>query len=638
MAWDTGLSGKTLDIARYNGPSLCIFAGPGTGKTFSLMRRIARLLEEGADPGEILLVTFTRLAARDLIKKVNELGIVGAERINATTLHSLAFSILIRTNVMSATQRIPRSILKHEQLPLIHDLKKQGLGTITTLRKDVRAFESAWARLQDDEPGWPTNGHDRAVNNHLLSWLKFHKAILIGELVPLTLRYLRNNPVNEYLSKFEHVIVDEYQDLNKAEQELVKILGRSSNITIAGDDDQSIYSFKFAHPEGVIEFSSDVPNTHTEILETCRRCPKKVIILASNLIHNNSIRHEKALLPLDSNPDGEVMILQWRGIRKEANGIARLVKYYTEDVGIPLGQVLILVQRKELAKYIEEELASLHMSYSSYYSDSSLEDPALRSKYALLCLLADSNDLVALRNWLAVDSSTLNVTEYSKLMAYCQREGRSPKEALEGLVNQTITIAGTEKIKNSYNLLNTEIARLSGLSAEDVVNDLFPEGEEILSSLRKLALSIIASGITTEELAKSVREQLIQPEIEEERLDISIMSLHKAKGLEAELVIIANCVEGLLPYIDNYVGSVEQQKQLEESRRLFYVGMTRTKRYLILSNCTYMKKGDAMAMRVGYSGSGSNVALQTSRFISEDLGPEKPDVELGEDKLAELEI
>jgi len=638
MIWSDRLSGQVIDIGRYGGHSLRIFAGPGTGKTFSLMRRIARLLEEGIEPEKILLVTFTRLATMDLVRKVNELGVEGADRIYAKTLHSFAFSILMRSQVMQSTQRIPRSVLKHEQLPLLHDLKKQRLGNITQLRKDVRAFESAWARLQADEPGWPTDDHDRAVHTALLSWLRFHKAILIGELVPLALKYLQNNPASEYLTKFEHVIVDEYQDLNKAEQELVKILGRNGSITIAGDDDQSIYGFKFAHPEGVIEFSRDITDTHTEILEVCRRCSKRIVRLSSHLIGRNENRYEKELRALESNPEGEVMILQWPGIRREANGIARLVKYYTEDIGIPLGQVLVLVQRKELARKVEEELSNLQIASTSYYSDSLLEDPAIREKYALLCLLANSDDSVALRNWLAGDSSSLNVGEYRRLWEYCTQNDCTLREALEGVLDNSITLSGVGRIRERFRLLRDEISRLSSLSVQEVVDSLFPEGEEILSSMRQLSLTVVESGLTQEELAAAIREQLIQPEIEEERLDVSLMSLHKAKGLEAQLVIIANCVEGLIPYVDNSLLPSEQQRQIEESRRLFYVGMTRAKRHLILSNCLHMRRGEAMAMRVGYSGTGNLVSLQTSRFIADDLGPDRPEIELGETKLEGLEI
>ncbi|GAG35827.1 unnamed protein product, partial [marine sediment metagenome] len=154
--------------------------------------------------------------------------------------------------------------------------------------KRLRAFESAWAILQSDEPGWTQDPVDSDFQDELLSWLQFHKAMLIGELVPEALLYLRNNPACEERSAFDHVIVDEYQDLNKAEQVLVDLLAKDRNLVVAGDDDQSVYSFKFAHPEGIIEFPQNHPGTYTEPLAESVRCPTKVIEVANCLISHNS--------------------------------------------------------------------------------------------------------------------------------------------------------------------------------------------------------------------------------------------------------------------------------------------------------------------------------------------------------------
>jgi len=248
------------------------------------MKRVSRLIEEEDNLQSILLVTFTRMAARDLLRKVSEMGIPEDIDVEATTLHSLSFSILNKEQVIEATSRTPRPLLRFEMNPLLHDLKYQGLGGIRDLRKNIRAYESAWARLQREEPGWAQSDDDKQLEEALLSWLKFHKAMLIGELIPITLDYLRNNPASPHYKKYEHVIVDEFQDLNKAEQVLIGyLIENPNNICIAGDDDQSIYAFKYANPEGIREFNTVYPNTHDEVLTECRRCPKKIIKVASEL-------------------------------------------------------------------------------------------------------------------------------------------------------------------------------------------------------------------------------------------------------------------------------------------------------------------------------------------------------------------
>jgi DNA helicase-2/ATP-dependent DNA helicase PcrA len=280
--WDDDLEGAPLRIAALDHTPIRVMAGPGTGKTFALMRRVARLLQQRVTPRRILVCTFTRTAARDLSHELSRLGINGVEDVRAGTLHSICFSILSQEEVLQHTGRFPRPILAYEERFLLEDLVGNDFGGIRERAKRLKAFNAAWARLQSEEPGWPTNSIDRAFHLALLSWLRFHNCILIGELVPETLRYLRDNPNSPYLQAYDHVLVDEYQDLNKAEQELLDHLSYSGNLAIIGDEDQSIYSFKHAHPEGVSSFHRTHSNTHDEDLADCRRCPTRIVDMANS--------------------------------------------------------------------------------------------------------------------------------------------------------------------------------------------------------------------------------------------------------------------------------------------------------------------------------------------------------------------
>jgi superfamily I DNA/RNA helicase len=213
MAWNDDLKPPHRDVAAYPDSPLRVPAGPGTGKTFAIMRRVSRLLEEGENPKDILLVTFTRMAAKDLVGKISELGIAEADDVVAKTLHSLLFSMLQIEQVIDVTGRNPRTLLKFEVNPLVHDLKHQGLGKIRDLRKNIKAYESAWARLQRDDPGWTQSDEDREFEQKLESWLRFHESMLIGEVIPIALQYLRYDPESSYKKKFKHVIVDEVVDI-----------------------------------------------------------------------------------------------------------------------------------------------------------------------------------------------------------------------------------------------------------------------------------------------------------------------------------------------------------------------------------------------------------------------------------------
>ena len=240
MSWDDGLTGTALNIAATDANPLRVMAGPGTGKSFAMKRRVARLLESGQEPRRVLAVTFTRNAAASLVSDLHALGIANCERVRVGTLHAFCFGLLGQQVVFNLG-RVPRPIvtftksgvLQFEGGVMLDDLIAAGaFGPKRDCTRRIRAFEAAWARLQSEEPGWPQDPVDRQFQAALISWLRFHHAILIGELVPEALRFLRNNPMAAVLSAFDHVIVDEYQDLNRAEQDLIDLLAGQGSTAI----------------------------------------------------------------------------------------------------------------------------------------------------------------------------------------------------------------------------------------------------------------------------------------------------------------------------------------------------------------------------------------------------------------------
>jgi superfamily I DNA/RNA helicase len=250
---------------------------------------VARLLEVArAEPDRILVCTFTRTAVGDLVKALRELGLKGANKVVAGTIHSFCFRLLSRKAVLESTGRVSRPLLRCEERFMQEDLARCGQGGLRELGRRLKAFNAAWARLQSDQPGWPRDPVDRSFQINLLDWLRFHQAMLIGELVPQALRYLRENPACEERYLFDHTLIDEYQDLNRSEQELLDLLAGAGTLTIVGDEDQSIYSFlKYAHPEGITGFPRSHPGAEDVPLQECRRCPGRVVELANNLIAHN---------------------------------------------------------------------------------------------------------------------------------------------------------------------------------------------------------------------------------------------------------------------------------------------------------------------------------------------------------------
>lgn len=245
MAWDSDLDPKSTayQIAADTSHYIRVLAGPGTGKSFALKRRVARLLESNISPARILPVTFTKVAAEDLQRELINMGVVGCDQIRGSTLHSLGMRILSRQNVLAVTGRVARPLNRFEIEPLLYDLPN-SFGNKLTREKLIRAYEAAWARLQHEDPGYAQTQTDADFQQCLISWLRFHNGMTIGEIIPELYRYLRNNPAAPERSLYDHVLVDEYQDLNKAEQAVIDLLCTTAALCIVGDDDQSLYSFK----------------------------------------------------------------------------------------------------------------------------------------------------------------------------------------------------------------------------------------------------------------------------------------------------------------------------------------------------------------------------------------------------------
>ncbi len=621
MAWNDGLEGEPLKIAEHNQGKGRVIAVPGSGKTTAIIRMVARLLDGGEDPIGILVVTFTRMAAADLVSKVAACGSANADKVIPGTLHSLAFYILRQEKVVKALGRVARMLLPHERRPLVFDLSRLEFGKVPALeRKEIPAFEAAWARLQSDEAGWPS-AKDKPLHNALIAWLTFHQAMLVGELVPLALMFLRKNPINDFAGRYKWVVVDEYQDLNKAEQSLIQELAKKSVLLIAGDDDQSIYSFKYAHPEGIASFTADVDYP----LPVCRRCPSLILTLARSLIESaGANRISKDLKPRPGAPAGEVYVLQWGDPVLEGRGIAAIITLWVKSNRFTAGDVLVLCPRRILATIIRDALEKDALESDLYYSENMFEEERAREALAILSLLAEPLDRVALRTWLGLGKKDWRAKEYNRIRAHCEKAGLSPFDALAQLAAGSLSLAHTKGIVEQFKKLGPALQQYGGLDLKATVEKALPAGEKQLEDLRTIALGVLPSCTDLISLMRRIRERITQPEVPTRRTKISIMTPHKAKGLEAELVVITSCVEGFLPFIDQKASSEEQQRQAAEGRRLFYVGITRTRQCLVISSFRSIPAGPAK--QIGFSavkGAPGLLKEPVSRYIAE-LGPSCP--------------
>lgn len=634
MSWDDGLTGTTRAIAATDESPLRVIAGPGTGKSFALKRRVARLLEHGQDPHRVLAVTFTRNAARTLVDELRDLGVPGSESVRVGTLHSFCFSMLSRHEVLASLGRVPRPIvsfessrcLQFEGAALLADLRRAGgFGAGRECTRRIHAFEAAWARLESETPGWPADPTDRQFQVALESWLHFHKAMLIGELVPQALRFVRNNPATQERGAFDHVLVDEYQDLNRAEQDFIDLLAENGTTVVVGDPDQSIYRFRYANPEGIDEFGRRHPATHDEILNECRRCPTTVVSIADHLIRQNHLESTgPTLQPMPGNPAGEVSIVQWPDINSEVEGMSEAIRWFVEDRGYRPAEILVLTPRRLLGYRIRNRLREAGVAVHSFYHEEALEGRSAQRAYCLLTLLVNPEDRVALRWWLGEDSGTWRVGPYERLRQYCERTGVTPRAALVALADGSVVIPSTPALVARYRELLATLSGLEGLSVADLIDALVPDGDDDCSVLRETALLNRDELTNATELLDRLRTHVTQPEMPEQGEFVRVMSLHKSKGLTSKVVVIPGCIEGLVPFRDDAAPAAEQDAVLREQRRLFYVAVTRCTEVLVVSSSLQMDR--ALAKKVGaviQRGRGWVVRTVASRFLDE-LGPEAP--------------
>ena len=607
----------TLDpadrIAHSAARRLRVLAGPGTGKSYAMKRRVARLLGEGQAPDRILAVTFTRTAAADLVNDLHELGTPGCEQIHVRTLHSLCFALLQSQNVLDLSGRTPRTLatfskagsLQFEGAPLLSDLQRRGdFGSKRDLTTRIRAFEAAWARLQTDQPGWTNNPVDRAFHTELIAWLTFHRAMLIGEVVPETLKFLRNNPTCDALSAYDHVLVDEYQDLNPAEQRLVDLLSDRGDCVIVGDPNQSIFGFKYAHPEGITRYHETHENTTDEALADCRRCPKQVVELANALIgHNRETDPHLRLSPYPTNADGEIHVVQWHNPEEEAQGLAAYVDHLVREEEVSEQQIMILCPRRQMGYRIRDLIRGSGVSVHSFYHEETLESTEAQRALTLLSLLHDPDDRVALRWWLGAGSSTHRAGSYARLWSYCEENHQGPIEVLEQIERGHLRIPYVGGLLPRYRELRDGLAELVELPVAEVIDALFPAEETQLEPLRDVVRRARAEIGDVSDLFGYINAEIRHSEVPTGPF-VRVMSLHKSKGLTSQVVIVTGCSEGLIPSQGPASDVQSDIERMEEQRRLFYVAVTRTTERLVLSSFTGIPYRDAMRNNISVQSAG----------------------------------
>lgn len=647
MAWNDGIeiNSPAYNLAASEAATIRAVAGPGSGKSFAIKRRILRLLEAGVSPNNILAITFTRTASHDLKTEISSLGIEGASEVHSRTLHSHALRILMREGVLEQTGRNPRMIIDHEQKPILRDLDRPEFGNVRDKEKLLSGYLAAWARLQKDDPGFEQEPVEVDFKTDLLNWFNEHSGILVGEVIPIVIDFLRNNPAVPFIGEYEYILVDEFQDLNKSEQEFIRLIRGNSNLVIVGDDDQSIYGFKYAHPQGIQQIIELFGEFDDVPFDVCRRCPTLVTRMASELISKNPNRTLGALNHFEKNPNGQVDIVQWADYESELTGIADFISAELAKGDIEPADVLILTPRRKIGYRLRDLLTIREVAVKSYFRESVIDSKEVQRAFSLMNLLANPNDKISLRFLLGYNTSDFRKNQYRTVKEMAAKSNISIRELLNSVLRGEVPETNIRAITNSYRSIMNDlpILRESLLAdpengfqnyfiTEELEDDFFELDQVYRSVVEEIGKENLEGPENFAEWFRDVMKNLLEtialPDSPENIDHARIMSLHSSKGLSAKLVVLTSMIDPLIPFIPRDTPAEDRDRLIQEARRLFYVAITRCKASdnyegrLVISS--FLSIGGTEALQMGISANPrGNLRTRTTRFVS-DFGNVSP--------------
>jgi len=589
MSWDDGLSPDQRRAAGHWGSSARVLAGPGTGKTRSLIQRVAYLLQDRRVPSDqIVALTFTRAAVRELQERLTRcLGVPEADLPLVCTLHSFALMTLLRHQAQSGIIQPLRVADDYEERHVLFPEIGRMIGRPPgEVEKALKAFEATWNTLDQEQEAWQAIEFRREFRTALRSLSEFYRFTLRAELVIRLLRLLDGNPLIGQDLGVRHLLVDEYQDLNYCDQQVIARLEEfGAYLFVVGDDDQSIYYFRHAYPDGIRQFTSHRPNCGDYPLNVCHRCPTSVVNRATSLIGWDRTRICRQLRPEPSAIPGEVHALQFRGYAAEADGIASICRAYVEAGFLQPQDISILLSRRSLAKRIVDGLKSVDLPaivLVPIWPLGGRDEPGYEGRliYCVLRLLVDQYDALAARTWIGLQRG-IGLGTIESIREFCINRDLPLWDGLSAISTDPNQMLRGRIVKDHFDELCALLEELRSLkTVEDVWNRLVGPAEGNPSA-DKAQVRRFLDRVMEEEQFGDLRALIhtlqtfdIEAETQLNTNAVRVMTMHKAKGLSSELVIIPALEQALMP------GQFDE----DLARRMMYVAMTRSRRILIMTH------------------------------------------------------
>ena len=595
----------------FEGP-LQVLAGPGSGKTRVITRRIARLVERGVDPASILAITFTNRAAREMQERVDAL--LPGTRVWVTTFHRFCANVLRRRGQYIGLESNFVIFDKSDQLQVVRRVLGEidvdairaapaKIGARISRIKNSMVGPDEFARSLDSYIGEPFDQIVAQVYPRYQSTLLECNAVDFDDLLLHVVRLFRENPDlrADYDRWIRFLLVDEYQDTNAAQYELVRALSIDTpNVCVTGDPDQSIYAWRGASIENILNFERDYPNATLVRLEHNFRSTKLILKSADRLISHNQMRKAKSLL--SDGEDGEpVRLLKFPDATQEADGIVNTIRESRSRSGGSWSDFAIFYRVNSMSRELERAFTRARIPFQVAAGLAFYERAEIKDLLCYLRLIENPADQVAFQRVVNKPARGLGAATQKKILDYAAEHGLTPMEAAkEGDKIPGLSKTARPKLRFFANMMSG-----LSLSAYGSVSDLLKAIVEKTFYARTWAANPSEQAIEK----KANVEELINAAAQYDELNaddpsvsgflettalvnegdaleadagkVTLMTMHAAKGLEFPTAFVVGVEHGLIPH-ERSIKS-DDPKQLEEERRLLFVAMTRAMRQLFLT-------------------------------------------------------
>ena len=608
----TGLNKEQQQAVQHTEGPLLILAGAGSGKTKVLTVRIAHLLAQGVNPYEILAITFTNKAAKEMKSRVE--GLVGdvANRIWLSTFHSFCAKFLrfeldnflgYNSNFTIYDTSDSQAVIKAALKALNLDDKYYPVGAMIAAISDAKnklLFASDFRKQARDF--YQQKVAD--VYEYYERELRKNNALDFDDLLLVAVKLLQSNEavLDKYSKRFRYVMIDEYQDTNHAQYLLAKLLASHwKNIAVVGDADQSIYAWRGADIQNILDFEKDYPNCTSIKLEQNYRSTKIILDAANAVIENNEGRPKKNLWT-DKTEGAKIQHFTAQSEHEEAAFIGDTIAKKHDIHGVPYGDMAILYRTNAQSRVLEEALIKRALPYTMVGGTKFYDRKEIKDVLAYLRVLYNPFDDLSLLRIINVPKRSIGATTVAKLQDYARANGTSLFMTLTQLhLVDTIKGKTKEKLEEFGILIFTLVAEMEDRTVLDILESILdrtgylaqleestdPQDQaraENIGELLSVAKDFQDTNPTgtVEDFLEQVALVNDVDSFEQEESKVTLMTLHAAKGLEFPIVFLGGLEEGLFPHSRTLMNPEE----IEEERRLAYVGITRAEKELYISNAT----------------------------------------------------